>query len=143
MPRAQNAHAMINAGFPFEFHNKMTVKLCRICYSGINREFIHADATEHLLMGVENFYSNANVQRAVKSLKIEIHPDNELVDPAPEYWKNLSIALFYRFVMSSIPTPQTIRSEFRSRATAIPLPISSGIQIFDTKLNLWPLTEPV
>lgn len=143
MPRAQNAHAMINAGFLFEFDNRMSVKSCRICYGGINREFIHAEATEHLLMGVENFYSNANVQRAVNSLKNEIHPDNELVDSAPEYRRNLSIALFYRFVLSSTPTPQTIRSEFRSGATAISRPISSGVQVFDTKLNLWPLTEPV
>lgn len=146
MPRAQNAHAMINAGFLFEFDTsggKYTVKSCNICYGGINPNFIHAEATEILLTGVEDLYTNANVQKAVKSLRNELHPDAALLDSAPEYRKNLSIALIYRFFLSTAPTQRMIRDEFRSGATNIERPLSSGTQVFDTKHDLWPMTEPV
>lgn len=143
-PRAQNAHAMVNAGFLFEFETtgvKKLVKSCRICYGGINPNFIHAEETENLLSGVEDFYTNECVQRAVASLLHELNPDNVLPDPSPEYRKRLAISLFYRFCLNT--TTRKVRYEFRTGAAAIERPISSGFQSFDTNENLWPLTEPV
>lgn len=147
MPRAQNAHAMINAGFLFEFERvdatKRHIKSCNICYGGINPQFIHAEATEDLLTDIHDLYTNANVQMAVKSLKNELHPDTIMPDASPEYRKNLAISLFYRFVLSTAPSTRMIRPEFRSGAAAIERPLSSGVQVYDTKINLWPLTEPI
>lgn len=135
---------MLNAGFLFEFETsgvKKSVKSCRICYGGINPNFIHAEETESLLTGVEDFYTNECIQRAVSSLQHELNPDAVLPDPSPEYRKRLAISLFYRFCLNT--TTRKARYEFRSGATAIERPISSGVQSFDTNENLWPLTEPV
>lgn len=143
-PRAQNAHAMVNAGFLFEFETasvKRSVKSCRICYGGINPSFIHAEMTEELLTGVDDIYTNECIQRAIDSLQHELNPDFVLPDPPPEYRKRLAISLFYRFCLST--TTRKARYEFRSGATAIERPISSGLQSFDTNEDLWPLTEPV
>lgn len=148
MVRAQNAHAMVNAGFLFEFDPhptlvEKTVRSCRLCYGGIDPRFIHADATEQLLTGVDDLYTNENLQSAVQSLQREIQPDATLLEPSPEYRRFLAISLFYRFFLNTAPVKRKIRPEFRSGATAIERPISSGVQIFETRENLWPLTEPV
>lgn len=145
MPRAQNAHAMLNAAFLFEFTmngNRKSVKSCRICYGGIHPQFIHAEKTEHLLTGVDNLYTNEHLQNAIVSLKDELRPDWVLPDPSPEYRKNLAIALLYRFFLNTSPTPQKIPQKYRSGAAAIERPLSSGTQSFDTNRNLWPLTQP-
>lgn len=88
MPRAQNAHAMVNAAFLFEYQmndSKMSVKSCRICYGGINPKFIHAEATEKLLTGIDDFYTDDILQKAIKSLQSEIQPDSILPDPPADY----------------------------------------------------------
>lgn len=146
MPRAQNAQAMLNAGFLFEFEPTLvekTVRSCRICYGGIDPKFVHADATEQLLTGVEDLYTNENLQSAIQSLHREVQPEVYPAEPSPEYRRYLAISLFYRFFLNTAPIKRKIRLEFRSGATAIERPISSGIQIYDSKVNLWPLTEPV
>lgn len=135
---------MLNAGFLFEFKTagvKKSVKSCRICFGGVNPDFIHAEETEKLLTGVDDFYTNECLQSAIACLQHEINPDNILPDPPPEYRKRLSASLFYRFCLNT--TTRKARYEFRSGATAIERPISSGIQSFDTNENLWPLTEPI
>lgn len=148
MVRAQNAHAMVNAGFLFEFEPhptlvEKTVRSCRICYGGIEPKFVHAEATEQLLTGMDDLYTNENLQSAIQSLRREIQPDAAPLEPSPEYRRYLAISLIYRFFLSTAPVKRKIRPEFRSGATAIERPISSGIQIYDTKEQLWPLTEPV
>lgn len=148
MLRAQNAHAMVNAGFLFEFEPhptlvEKTVRSCRICYGGIEPKFVHAEATEQLLTGVDELYTNENLQSAIQSLRREVQPDATPLEPPTEYRRYLAISLFYRFILSTAPVKRKIRLEFRSGAAAIERPISSGIQVYDTKEQLWPLTEPV
>lgn len=148
MSRAQNAHAMVNAGFLFEFDPnpklvEKTVRSCRICYGGIDPKFVHADATEQLLVGVEDLYTNENLQNAIQSLRREVQPETYPLESSPEYRRYLAMSLFYRFFLNTAPVKRKIRLEFRSGATAIERPISSGMQIYDTTVNLWPLTEPV
>lgn len=145
-PRAQNAHAMLNAAFLFELETtdaKSAVKSCRICYGGVNPQFIHAEETEQYLTGVDDLYSNQIIQGAIACLRNDIHPDAVLPDPVPEYRQRLAIALFYRFCLNTIPFKDRVRLEFRSGAAAIERSISSGRQLFDTNRNLWPLTQPV
>lgn len=94
MPRTQNAHAMVNAGFLVQIKNNL-VKSARIVYGGINPTFIHASATEKLLKG-QKLYDNVTLAKVFESLDKEIIPDHILPDPSPEFRRNLAISLFYK-----------------------------------------------
>lgn len=142
MPRAQNAHAMINAGYLFEFDESKAVKCCRICYGGVNPTFIHAEATEKLLTGVSDIYTNDMLKKVIKSLQNELQPDQILPDPSPDYRKTLAIALFYRFLLNT-SAPEKIGDQFKSGAIGLERPLSSGTQTFASDDKLYPLTEPV
>lgn len=144
MPRAQNAHALVNAAFLFEFEQsdaKKTVKSCRICYGGINPKFIHADATEKLLIGVNDLYSNEFLLKAIKSLQNELIPDSILTDAPAEYRKNLALALFYRFILATAPTDQ-IQSQYASGGWSLERTLSSGSQLYQSNEKTYPLTQP-
>lgn len=140
MPRAQNAHAFVNAAFLLEFEEK-AIKSCRICYGGINPKFIHAEATEKLLIGVNDFYTNDCLFKAVKSLQNELIPNSNLVDPPAEYRKNLAIALYYRFVLATAPAEQ-IHNQYASGASPLERALSSGSQTFQSNEKTYPLTQP-
>lgn len=144
MVRAQNAHAIVNAGFLFEFEKngvKHSVQSCRICYGGINSKFVHAEATETLLTGVNDFYTNQNLKNAIKSLQNEISPDEAPPEPSADYRKKLAIALFYRFVLATAP-PERIKYPYVSGRLGLERPLSNGSQTFQSNGNLYPLTQP-
>lgn len=144
MPRAQNAHALVNAAFCFEFETndtKRSVKSCRICYGGINPNFIHAEATEKLLTGVDDLYTNEILEKAIKSLQSEIVPDSNLLDPSVEYRRNLAIALFYRFILTTAPADK-IDSKYSSGGMGLDRPLSSGSQTYQSNEKTYPLTKP-
>lgn len=109
MPRAQNAHAYVNAGFLVKIEEGF-VTSARICFGGISPEFVHASKTEDLLIG-KNLYENKTLQQALHNLVTEMHPDWVLPDACPEYRKNLAAALFYKFVLDTCPSDQ-ISAEF-------------------------------
>lgn len=94
MPRAQNAHAMVNAGFLIKLHNDLVYE-CNIIYGGINPNFVHALKTEFSLKG-QKLYDNSTLMKVYKSLDKELVCDYVLPDPTPAYRKNLAIALFYK-----------------------------------------------
>lgn len=145
MPRAQNAHAMVNAAFLFEFNtngDKKSIKSCRICYGGINAKFIHAEATENLLTGVDDFYTEENLEKAIKSLQNEIEPDSMLPDPPADYRQNLAISLFYRFFLDTAPADK-IKSEYVSGRAGLERPLSSGIQTYQPDEKKYPLTQAI
>lgn len=140
----------MNAGFLFKFQTTETtpkirsIQSCRICYGGINPSFVHATATETILDSTTDLYSNAGLQKAIDSLKKELHPDWVLPDASPEYRKNLAIALFYRFVLSTIPLPDSsLNPAVRSAVEPLQRGLSSGFQSFGTVNSEWPLTAPV
>lgn len=101
MPRAQNAHAIVNAGFLVKLKNN-TVDECRIVYGGINPGFIHATQTEALLK-TQKLYDNSTLMKIYKSLDKELICDYVLPDPTPEYRKNLAISLFYKVKYKILP----------------------------------------
>lgn len=140
MPRAQNAHAYVNAAFLLKFNGDV-VDSARICFGGIDPLFIHASSTEKLLQG-KNLYTNETLQSAINSLKSELNPDWVLPDASPEYRKNLAISLFYKFVLSTAPSDK-IKPENKSGGEILERPLSSGIQMFDTYKDKFPLTQPV
>lgn len=142
MPRAQNAHAYVNAGFLLEMEaDGERVRSIRICYGGINPSFVHATKTESVLAG-RDLFSNETLQLAVDTLKGELRPDAVLPDAEPMYRRDLAIALFYRFVLSVAPADK-LSANVRSAAAILERPLSSGVQSFESNKKLYPLTEPV
>lgn len=122
-------------------NNKARIVSARICYGGINPKFVHATATERLLVG-KDLYTNETLQAALQSLSTEIHPDYRLPDATPEYRKGLALALFYKFALNTCATSK-IGAERRSGADELQRPLSSGSQTFDSDQSQWPLNEPV
>lgn len=96
MPRGQNAHAHVNAGFLFKFNaNKTVIEIAHIVYGGINPQFNHASATELYLTG-KNLFDKAVFKAAVQSLNTELVPNVTPPEPSPDYRKKLAIGLFYK-----------------------------------------------
>lgn len=142
MPRAQNAHAYVNAGFLVEFdESKSKIVSAKICFGGINPETVHAVNTEKYLLG-KDLYTNESLQETFKILQEELTPDWVLPDASPEYRRNLAFALFYKFVLSTAPSDKT-NSKFLSGGQILTREVSSGTQTFDTYKKNWPLTKNI
>lgn len=140
MPRAQNSHAYVNAGFLVELDEGL-IQSARICYGGIDESFVHASATEELLVGKE-FHSNDTLAEALTSLESELKPDHILPDASPEYRKNLALSLFYKFILSTCENDE-ISEMYKSGGESLQRPISSGYQSTSTVQESWPLTKDV
>lgn len=96
MPRAQNAHAHVNAGFLFKFDEKTKLlDKVTIVYGSIAPTFIHASKTETALTG-KDLFTNETLQVALNTLSSEINPDEAPVEPSSSYRKMLAISLFYK-----------------------------------------------
>ncbi|XP_050304460.1 xanthine dehydrogenase-like [Anthonomus grandis grandis] len=141
MPRAQNAHAMMHAGFLFQLDTSGIVKSARIVYGAVNPKFTHASATETLLTG-KQLFDNATLQSAFASLDQEIVPDWIKPDPSPAFRKQLAINLFYKFVLSIAPS-SLVSSVNKSGGTLLTRPVSTASQQIYSDSTLYPLTEPV
>ncbi|KAL3274968.1 hypothetical protein HHI36_019743 [Cryptolaemus montrouzieri] len=141
MPRAQNAHALVNAGFLYKLDSKNTVLSASIVFGDINPEFIHASKTEQFLIGKELF-NNDTLRGAFKTLAEEVKPDFILPDPHPEFRKQLSIALFFKAILKMAPEDK-LSPRNRSGGSKLVRPISSGAQDFETNKSLYPLTKPI
>lgn len=112
-----------------------------MCFGGINPNFIHASDTETFLRG-KTLHTNETLQIAIKVLKNELKPDDVMPDASSNYRKQLAISLFYKFVLSTC-NGNRVRPEHRSGAQILQRPLSSGIQIYDTQKDEYPLTEPI
>lgn len=103
MPRAQNAHAIINAGFLYKFNKEDNkVKNARIVYGGLSASFTRAYGTENLLKG-KLLFSNDTLQSAVKSLENEIKVEENPPEPSAGYRKQLAVNLFYKVSQLFVP----------------------------------------
>ncbi|XP_049839222.1 uncharacterized protein LOC126284382 [Schistocerca gregaria] len=143
MPRAQNSHAYVNAGFLFKLDvNDVGKVICkpRIVFGGIHCDLIHATELEQYLEG-ENIYESSTLQQALRILDSEIQPEKMPPEASPEYRKGLAVALFYKFVLSI--SPESLKPNLRSGGEMLKRPLSSGKQVYDTKKQLWPLGKPV
>lgn len=138
--RAQNAHAYVNAAFLLRIQDGL-VAGARICFGGINPKFVHACATEALLVS-RNLCSSTDLEQIMNGLSNELQPDWVLPDASPEYRKYLALALFYRFILNVCPA-STIRPTYLSGGQPTQRPISSGTQTFQTFKEKFPLTKPV
>ncbi|PNF21140.1 hypothetical protein B7P43_G05076, partial [Cryptotermes secundus] len=143
MPRAQNAHAYVNAGFLFKINVNDSGKVLAkptIVFGGINPEFIHASNTESYVNG-KNLFDRKILRTALKILDTELHPDHVLPDASPEYRKGLAEALFYKYVLGL--SPPNLPKNLVSGGKILERPISTGKQDFETNQSVWPLNKPV
>ncbi|KAJ8936468.1 hypothetical protein NQ314_012330 [Rhamnusium bicolor] len=141
MPRAQNAHALVNAGFLMKITDKHIVEDVKIIYGCINPTFVHAINTEKYLIG-KNVFENKILQGAFRTLNEELIPDFELPDPEPLFRKQLAISLFYKYILSIAPV-KFISKGYRNGGDKLYRPVSSGAQDFETNKSLYPLSQPI
>lgn len=102
MPRAQNVHAYVNAGFLYKFNNQI-ITSATVVIGNINPEFVRATQTEKFLVG-KNPFDNATLQNAFTVLAKELVPDVRPPEPSPEFRKQLALSLFYKVVTIIILT---------------------------------------
>ncbi|XP_045773786.1 xanthine dehydrogenase 1-like [Maniola jurtina] len=143
MPRAQNAHAIVHAGFLYHIDPATKVKDCRIVYGGLSQTFTRATNTEKYLVG-KNLFRNETLQGAINVLQNEIVVTESLPDPPVEYRRGVALGLFYKGLLSLCPT-HILNKRHVSGATKLneTRPVSEGSQIYDTNPSLWPLNQPI
>lgn len=95
MPRNQNAHAQVNAGFLYKMDNDDIVVSARIVYGGLSGKFTHAYKTEKYLQE-KNLYNDDTVQKALMILQEELIVDEITAEPSPKFRKKLALGLFYK-----------------------------------------------
>lgn len=140
MPRAQNAHAYVNAAFLIELDNSI-VKSARICFGGINPSFVHAVKTEKYLIG-KDFYNRDTLKGALNELDNELDPDFVPPDASREFRKNLALALYYKLVLNSCPSNKT-KAELKSGGDILQRPLSSGQQNFKSNTDSYPMNKAI
>ncbi|XP_055381707.1 uncharacterized protein LOC129612212 isoform X2 [Condylostylus longicornis] len=146
MPRAQNAHAYVNGSFLIQYDNKppatnKIVKSARICFGGITENFVHAKNTEEFLNGKD--LSDAKViKETMKILKNELKPDWILPDASPEYRQLLACGLFYKCILSNVPTAK-MNPLYKTGSEILHRPLSSGKQTYETIEKNYPLTKAI
>ncbi|KAF2906096.1 hypothetical protein ILUMI_00078 [Ignelater luminosus] len=143
MPRAQNAHALVNAGFLLKLDSNNNVESARIVYGSINPSFIHASNAEKYLVG-KQLFDNNTLQGLFQELEKEINPDHILPDPDPVFRRKLAIALCYKFILSITPddkiSPRNKSGGLKQNKLR---PVSKGSQDYETNESLYPLTQPI
>lgn len=113
----------------------------RICFGGINPDFVHATATEAYLVR-QNLFDKEVMAQAFVNLNNEVLPDDVLPEPSPTYRRALACGLFYKTLLKLAPA-EKVRAEYRSGADILRRPLSSGIQSFETIEKNYPITQPV
>ncbi|EDV93569.1 GH19389 [Drosophila grimshawi] len=141
MPRAQNAHAYVNAAFLLELGAESQVKSARICFGGIRPDFVHATAIEELLLG-RNPFDNAWLEQAFAKLSTLLQPDEVLPDASAAYRVSLAGGLLYKFLLKHAPAA-SVNDAFRSGGKLLERALSSGTQVYQTKKENYPVTQAV
>nr|XP_026487932.1 xanthine dehydrogenase 1-like [Vanessa tameamea] len=142
MPRSQNAHAIVHAGFNYKLNEDGVVVDSRIVYGGLSPVFTRAWKTEACLRG-KALFRNETLQAALKVLNAELVVTEELPAPPVEFRRQIALSLFYKGLLSLCPQ-KTLNPRYYSGAVKIheTRPVSDGKQIFTTNPTIWPLNKP-
>ncbi|XP_045452021.1 LOW QUALITY PROTEIN: xanthine dehydrogenase-like [Melitaea cinxia] len=142
MPRSQNAHAIVNAGFNYKINEEGVVVTSTIVYGGLSPVFTRAWKTETYLNG-KHLFENETLQGALKVLNKELVVTEELPEPPVEYRRQMALSLFYKGLLSLCPRDKLNR-RYQSGAVKIheTRPVSDGKQIFTTNPTTWPVNKP-
>ncbi|KAH8326448.1 hypothetical protein KR067_007791 [Drosophila pandora] len=141
MPRAQNAHAYVNAAFLLEVESDSYVESARICFGGIRPDFTHATPIEQLMVGHKPFESGL-IEQIFNKLENLIQPDEVLPDASPAYRSKLACGLLYKFLLKHAPDAE-VSEKFKSGGQSLQRPLSSGMQLFQTQKQNYPVTQAV
>ncbi len=103
MPRSQNSHAYVNAGFNFLFQsagsNELIVETSIIVFGGLSTKFVHAELTEKFLVG-KSLKDDRVLTEAFEILNKELVIDDEdHVLSSKAYRRSLALSLLYKFVL--------------------------------------------
>ncbi|XP_065894835.1 uncharacterized protein [Dysidea avara] len=142
MPRHQNAHAYINAGFSWSVDSSThTVQgSSSIVYGGLQTCTVHATKTEAFLVG-KRLTDSSTLQGALKILQEELVATKVPPESSEAYRLSLAYSLFYKFYLASIPAH--ISDRVRSAAVPYVRPVSQSCQSYDTVKSEYPVTEPL
>ncbi|XP_058788859.1 xanthine dehydrogenase/oxidase-like isoform X2 [Phymastichus coffea] len=141
MPRAQNAHAIVNAGFLFKLNNKgVVLETPNIIYGGIRPDFLHAMKTEEFFVG-KSIFDVDTLKNGFNILYAELNPDHVLPDYKPEFRKLLAISLLYKYLLKI--NDNKVNPKLRSGGKLLKRELSSGKQNYNTDRNLWPVNQPI
>ncbi|XP_022211878.2 indole-3-acetaldehyde oxidase [Drosophila obscura] len=141
MPRAQNAHAYVNAAFLLELDSGAKVKSARICFGGIRPDFVHATAIEQLMVG-HSPYESGLIEQTFDTLPSQFNPDEVLPDASPAYRSKLACGLLYKFLLKHAPNAE-VADNFKSGGQILERPLSSGVQVYETQKQNYPVTQAV
>ncbi|XP_045499508.1 indole-3-acetaldehyde oxidase-like isoform X1 [Colias croceus] len=139
MPRAQNAHAIVNAGFLFHLDKKNLIESSNIVFGNISPDFIHAKETENFIQG-KDLFIDETLRKALEKLQQELVPEDNPPEPSPYCRKAIALGLFYKAVLSLSPS---VNPRYKSGGEVLSRPIATGTQTYDTDKSLWPLNQPV
>lgn len=139
MPRAQNAHAIVNAGFHFQISPKTTVISSNIVYGSINPNFNRARDAEKMMKGLQLF-SNGTLRKALMILQETLEPTDSPPEPGPLCKQAIALGLFYKAILSLAPDVNPL---YKSGGDTLLRPVSRGTQTYDTDKSVWPLNQPV
>ncbi|CAG9583060.1 unnamed protein product [Danaus chrysippus] len=139
MPRAQNAHAIVNAGFHFFMGSDKKVTKATVVYGGISSTFTHASNVESMLKGLELF-KDETLNKALYILQQELVPEDMPPEASPFSRKAIALGLFYKAILSLSPS---VNPRFASGGNDLIRPVSSGTQTYDTDKTVWPLNQPI
>ena len=144
MPRSQNSHAYVNAGFNFKFANESSfvVQSCSIVFGGISASLVHATSTEKFLLN-KSLDDEAVMSEAFRVLYDELNPDDEPVLSSVEYRKSLAVSLLYKFAL--FVNQKKLSPRFKSSFLNLneQRPISSGSRDFPTNEKTYPVSQPM
>uniref|UniRef100_A0A2A4JUF7 FAD-binding PCMH-type domain-containing protein n=1 Tax=Heliothis virescens TaxID=7102 RepID=A0A2A4JUF7_HELVI len=143
MPRSQNAHAIVNAGFLYKLSPDNIVLQSRIAFSGLSPQFIRASATECFLLG-KYLFRNDTLQAAIKVLRTEMVVTENPPEPSVDYRRQLALGLFYKGLLNLCPD-SLLHPRIKSGAIKLreSRPVSDGRQIFTTNPVVWPINQPI
>ncbi|XP_050344173.1 uncharacterized protein LOC126769429 isoform X2 [Nymphalis io] len=139
MARAQNTHAIVNAGFNFHVDKNQKILSSNIVYGSISPTYNHARNVENVLKG-RPLFSDETLRIALAKLQEDLIPLDVPPEPASFCKKAIALGLFYKAILSLSPT---VNPRYASGGSELVRPVSSGMQTYDTDKSLWPLNQPV
>jgi xanthine dehydrogenase/oxidase len=142
MPRFQNAHAYVNAGFRIQFDpSSFTVTTPpTLVFGGIAEHGVTAAQTASYLNG-KVLTDKDTLRNALTILEKELVPNEPPVATSPKYRKTLACSLFYKFYLSCVIDKVDVR--VKSAGVPYVRPLSSGQQSYDSVPAEYPVTEPM
>lgn len=137
MPRSQNAHALVNAAFLFDYDSKShVINSCRLVFGALENlkyGYVHAAKTEQFLAS-KSLAAGTTISGALSVLESELHG-------CSVFQSQLCASLIYKAFLKLLG--QQVPPVLRSGGEQIARPLMSGQQKILTNKAEWPLTEPM